>query len=198
MKEWQRDEERDEQVDEEAREHVVGRAPVSLGRALANDEELRRERRSVRHRLLVVGNRLGESALLDVRDLSDDLLVLGTLQPDLGPVLVTDAGGDTGTDGVQHVLGGVNVGRALGAVTGEVAAEDVRVRANFTEVDRVTAALEEQETVKGLEQERGRLMYRAEDGLALVGELAQETIAVLEVKEQMRWEDTYRTRFHAL
>ena len=93
--------------------------------------------------LLVAVVRFGESALLDVLDFGPNPLVLWAVKPDLRSVTVTDTGSDTRVDGVEHVLGGVDVGPALGSVARQVAAKNVEVRADLAEVHRVTAALEE-------------------------------------------------------
>ena len=93
--------------------------------------------------LLVAVVRFGESALLDVLDFGPNPLVLWAVKPDLRPVAVTNTRSDTSADGIKHVLGGVDIDRALGTVAGHVAAKNVGVRADLAEVHRVTATLEE-------------------------------------------------------
>jgi len=80
-----------------------------------------------------------------------------------------------GADGVQHPLGRVGVGRAVGAVLVEVVEEDVSVSADVAKVYRLPALLQQQQAVKVLEQRRIGLVNGAEDSLSSRRELLKET-----------------------
>ena len=88
-------------------------------------------------------DRARESGGLDLFDLTPDLLALRRVKPYILPIAITNAWLNTGADRVEHVLGGVDIGRALGTVAGHIAAKNVGVRADLAEVHRVTATLEE-------------------------------------------------------
>ena len=73
-------------------------------------------------------------------------------------------------------VGFLGTGRA---VLGEVVLDGLRVVADLAEVDRLAALGEKQEGVELGEELLGRLVDSDEDGLADVGELAEETDGVV-------------------
>lgn len=109
---------------------------------------------------------------LHLAQCSFDFLPLRRIAPDLGPINRVHRSW-TGTDHLKHPLGRIFIG-ATGprAVAFEILGQDVGVAANVTEVDSTPAPREEEQTVEFLEQDGRGLMDGAEDGLAVIGELA--------------------------
>lgn len=76
--------------------------------------------------------------------------------------------------GQSRTLGRVGVVRAVvSAAAGEELDHVTRVVAERPVVDRLAALLEEDEAVEHVEQLAARLVNRAEDGLAVLGQLGQ-------------------------
>ena len=61
----------------------------------------------------------------------------------------------------------------------KILAEHSAVRSDVAEVHRLATALEQQKPVERLDEERRRLVNRAQDRLAIVGKLAEEADEVL-------------------
>lgn len=95
--------------------------------------------------------------------------------PDVGPVVALLVG-VARTDGVEHVLGGVRVGRARGrAVAFEVVDQHAAAGPQLAKVYHAAAALEQQQHVEIVKEDGRWLVDGTQDGLAGVGQLAQQT-----------------------
>lgn len=92
-------------------------------------------------------------------------MIFGTLTPYSRPVDIRMSAGSS-TNHVEHVLGGIGVGRAGRAtVADEVVDQGLRVLANLAKVDRPPSLGEEEQPVESLEEHCGGLVDGAEDGL---------------------------------
>ena len=91
--------------------------------------------------------------LLDALEFGLRLRILGGVEPNVLPIARSNTGRQTGTDGVEHELGRVDVGRAVRAVVGKVLAEEVAVQPDVPEVYGLAATLEKQELVERLDEE---------------------------------------------
>ena len=60
-------------------------------------------------------------------------------------------------------------------MTRKVFTDSLRVLTDIPEINCLATCLKEQKSIEALEQERGRLVNCAKNGLTLVGELTQET-----------------------
>ena len=156
----------------------IGRhAPVLLEDALGYDPELGAKRHGE-----FGGNVAGVGGLcrglsgsggVDVVEFRQHTLILRAGLPDRRPVfsLVVGSIGHN----LKHVLGWVLlVTTGAGTVGLKVFEEGLGVFANLAKVDGLTAGSQEEETVELLEEDRVRLVDGAENGLAGVGELAEE------------------------
>ncbi|GKT65725.1 hypothetical protein ColTof4_03509 [Colletotrichum tofieldiae] len=165
----------DDDVVEEAGEEVVGTAPEAEVHALHDHLELVPLRAGVLPlEIVVCGPARGHALLLQLADGVLDVSKLGAVVPDVGPVLVSDAGRGAGADGLEHVLGNVVGGLGDSAVALQVIAQDDGVLANVAKVDGAPTPLEEQETVKVLKQGGVGLVDGAENGLSGGGQLLEE------------------------
>lgn len=104
-----------------------------------------------------------------------DLLKLRRVPPLLSPISSTHSLSGTSTDGLEHELGRVGVGRAGRSVSLQILGQDVRVLSDVSEVDALSPSLEKKESVEVLEEEGVGLMDGAEDRLAGGGELSEES-----------------------
>jgi hypothetical protein len=164
----------DEGRNYEPSETVIGHAPERQERALDNSAELEHEWCCVLGGDSGLVGELQLSLLVETVDLSSVLSEKGRVEVDVRPVTRSNALLRTGSDGIEHVLGGVGLGRAVCAVLPEVADKVLGVRADRAKVDSATATLEEKETVKLFEEKSVRLVDGAQDGLTGSGELLEE------------------------
>ncbi|GKT49565.1 uncharacterized protein ColSpa_09746 [Colletotrichum spaethianum] len=165
----------DNDVVKETGEEVVGAAPEAEVHALHDHLELVPLRASVLLlEVVVCGSARGDALLLQLADGVLDVGKFGAVVPNVGPVLVSDAGRGAGADGLEHVLGDVVGGLSDGAVALQVVAQDDGVLANVAKVDGASTPLEQQETVKVLKQGGVGLVDRAENGLSGGGQLPKE------------------------
>jgi hypothetical protein len=114
-------------------------------------------------RVFLVSYGTSKSATLNLVNLIPYSLKLWTIVPDIRPIAISDARSDTSTNSVEHELGRVNVGRALCAMSREVAAQDVCVCTDVAEVNCVSAALEKEKTIETFKEKRRGLMDRTQD-----------------------------------
>ena len=135
IEEGQRDEEGEEHVNEETTEDVVGRAPEGPVVALRDLVQLGPEgsgiysaistlhaSRSEKNKLTsgyigIFCHRARQAVAFDLLNLLARLLVLGRFQPDVFPVLVSNAWRETSTNGIKHVLRVTLLVAALGSAT---------------------------------------------------------------------------------
>jgi len=135
LQETQGDDKRDDDVDEQASVDVVRGPPQSdegpLGNGLHLEEEWGRVPRDIR----LVLDRFLEAVRLDPFDLLDGLLKLGGIVPNVGPVTVTNTWGKSSTNGIEHVLCGVDIVGANSSMTSKILSNGRCVLANISEVD---------------------------------------------------------------
>ena len=81
----------------------------------------------------IASGRLGfsQTFLLDLLNLGKGCLILWGLEPDILPVLGSNARCDTSANGLEHVLGGVDVRWAHSTMPSKVVLDDLRVFSNF-------------------------------------------------------------------
>lgn len=72
---------------------------------------------------------------LEFGDLLLDLGELRRIEPDVGPVALSNRFARAGSNRLEHVLGRVGGGRAVSTVLGEVSTEDMRVFSDVSKVD---------------------------------------------------------------
>ncbi|KAI3475787.1 hypothetical protein L1887_62784 [Cichorium endivia] len=171
--------ERDGGVLEEARELVVGLAPRAEQRALEHHLDLRAERGGELGLLLLlafvlVGLGGSVGLLLDLLNLGEVLLEEIRLEVELRPRLVAHALHRSGSHGVEHVLGHVDLFGALGSALGKVVDNVRRVGSDGAKVDRLATALEQKQAVELLKEQRVGLVDRAQDRLTGRSELLEE------------------------
>jgi hypothetical protein len=112
-------------------------------------------------------------ALMQFIDLALNTLGFLALLPHIEPLLSVLV--LASVDDLQHVLRWILIFTALAsAVCFEVFQESVRVLAEFAEVNSLATTGEEEKTVEFLEQDGGRLVDGAEDGLASGTEFTEE------------------------
>lgn len=78
---------------------------------------------------------LVETGDFDLFDILEGLLELGRFAPNVGPVAVTDAGSETGTDGIEHILRRVDVFGTDGSITSKVVANRGSILPDIPKVD---------------------------------------------------------------
>ena len=103
-----------------------------------------------------------------------NLCQLRTAIPNFNEVADCD-GTRSSTNDVKHPFSGIGIGRAgRSTIPLKVVDESARVGTDVTIVDGSASASEEEKTVEFLEEESGRLMNRAKDGLSIRSELSEE------------------------
>lgn len=159
------------------RSHVRGHAPILLEDTTSDLHELLRERHGEfrrGRRIIGTSNLLVFLVLVDAVDVSFNNLSHIAFLPNVVPVFSLIV--LSGVNNLEHVLGGVFLVVALpSAVPFKVVEQLARILANFSEVNSSTSACKEEEAIEFLKEDGGRLMDRAKNGLACIGELPQKS-----------------------
>jgi len=73
-------------------------------------------------------------------------------------------------NGIQHILCDIRALGAYRATASKIVPYNAGVWSNIPKIDRMPTILQEKQAVKALEKYRRRLVYCAENSLALVGQ----------------------------
>lgn len=155
--------------------HIIGCSPICDERTLRHSGHLREQRHGILAIILETLRRLDVLPILNhLLNLPRPILLMRRALPDIPPVLPSVIR-ISSTNGVKHILGRISSGGTLGAAVGlKVSDEVLAVVPEGPVVDDAAAGLEEDELVKVLKEDGGGLVDGAQDGLAGVGEFAEE------------------------